>query len=136
LTVVLLVALTLVLGVDAAKPEPFYFEKLPDGGCTDIFMIQASDPFTALNGLCIDYLGPVVKIPPERLFVSSNVLIEVDENTSISGHFVFNGRTMEGMFTLGHGTGDLEGFHAVGKMTNPSGMVFALEGTYHFAPYE
>ncbi|MEN8098312.1 MAG: hypothetical protein ABFQ89_04490 [Chloroflexota bacterium] len=139
LTVVLLVALTLVLGVDAAKPKDFYLEKVLNPGCGTLvpFAIQeAIEPFTYLNGVCIDYLGPVVETPPGRFFVSSNVLIDVGEGTSISGHFVFNGKTGTGMFTLGQGTGALEGFHAVGEMTQIDDMVFALEGTYHFAPYE
>jgi len=128
--VALLVALMVTMAVQAAPPEPFYFEK--DCSTFPTCTIQNSDLAEVdLNGGTLTYDGPVLG-NPHGFIISSEVLLEIDGGTAM-GHFTFV--LDHGYFTFRQGTGSLEGFHAQGEIGWFEGTwVFPMEGTYHFKP--
>ena len=130
--VALLVALMVTMAVQAAPPQPLYFEKDCLSTFPPLCTIQDSNLTEVdLDGGTLTYLGPVMG-NPHGLIISSEVLLEIDGGTAM-GHFTFV--VDHGYFTFRQGTGLLKGFHARGEIGPPdANFVFALTGTYHFKP--
>jgi hypothetical protein len=128
--VALLVALMVTMAAQAAPPQPLDFEKECSSFPPTCTIQNSSLPI--LEGATLTYLGPVLG-NPHGFIISSEVLLELDVGTGTAmGHFTFV--LDHGYFTFRRGTGDLAGFHAQGEIGTPVGVVFPMEGTYHFKP--
>jgi hypothetical protein len=124
-------ALLLLTAVSAyaTPPDYFYLEKVcadPDSAFCDL---QNADPFAGLNGGEIEYLTCA---PASDKFLCEVILTTADGEGAVSGRVRWV--SDHGYFTLGHGTGELAGLHAVGRIDWLEGDTYSLEGTYHLDP--
>jgi hypothetical protein len=129
---VLLVALSVTAVALATPAEEFSLKKVCDLPPTvpACRLTEATGPFSVLNGGLIVYQDRAYFENTAGVFEVARVVL-----TSEDGESTMIGQIRwvkdHGYFTLGQGTGDLNGLHATGDIQWLEDVTFSLSGAYH-----